>query len=159
MAGRSVFERIGVITIDSRNKALSIAGAAAAKKGRDIKILNMKKVPTVCDYFVISSGTSSTHVRAVADNIEKVMKESGQRLRHSEGSREALWILLDYGDVAAHIFFEETRRFYNLEKLWGDVPQTSFKEESCRKKKIIKRKKNAITKKRKKPSKARSRRK
>lgn len=88
----------------------------------------MRKIPTISDYFVIASGTSTTHVRAIADSIIKNMREAGYRLWHSEGEREALWILLDYGEVVAHIFYDETRRFYGLERLWGDAPQARFKE-------------------------------
>jgi ribosome-associated protein len=83
---------------------------------------------SVCDYFVIASGTSTTHVRAIADNIERRLKEKGQRVWHTEGEREALWVLLDCGDVVVHVFLDQTRRFYDLERLWADAPQTRFKE-------------------------------
>jgi len=107
---------------------LAIAKAASGKKALDIVTINLKKVPSVADYFVISSGTSTTQVKAIADNITKKLKEKREKLWHIEGERESLWILLDYGDVVAHIFYNETRRFYNLERLWGDLPQKHFKE-------------------------------
>lgn len=88
----------------------------------------MRKMPSVCNYFIIASGASITQVNAIADNIVRKMREKGQRLWHSEGEREALWVLLDYGDVVAHVFLEETRRFYDLERLWADAPQERFKE-------------------------------
>jgi ribosome-associated protein len=88
----------------------------------------MRKMSGVCDYFVIASGTSTTHVRAIADNIIRVLKEKGERLRHKEGEREALWVLLDCGDVVAHVFLDETRRFYDLESLWASAPRTRFAE-------------------------------
>ena len=88
----------------------------------------MRKMSNVCDYFVIASGTSTTQVRAIADNIARELKEEGERIRHMEGAREALWILLDCGDVVCHVFLEQTRRFYDLERLWADAPQTRFKE-------------------------------
>lgn len=88
----------------------------------------MRKMPSVSDFFLIASGTSTTQVKAIADNIIKVMREAKQRLWHIEGEREALWILLDYGDVVGHIFYDETRRFYRLERLWADAPQQHFKE-------------------------------
>ena len=88
----------------------------------------MKKMSSVCDWFVIATGTSTTHTRAIADNIVKKLKEKHQKLWHKEGEREASWILLDYGDVVAHIFLEETRRFYSLEKLWSEAPQERYKE-------------------------------
>ena len=107
---------------------MAIAAAASDKKALDTVILDMRKIPSVSDYFVITSGTSTTQAGAIADNIIEKLKSKGERLWHSEGQREALWILLDYGDVVAHIFQEDTRRFYELERLWGDVPIKRFKE-------------------------------
>jgi len=88
----------------------------------------MKKMSSVCNYFVIASGTSTTHVRAISDNIIKKLAERGQKAWHVEGEREASWILLDYGDVVAHIFLEDKREFYSLERLWADAPQEAFAE-------------------------------
>jgi ribosome-associated protein len=105
-----------------------MAKAASDKKALDIVIIDMRKVPGVCDFFVVASGTSTTQVKAVADHIMRKFREARQRLCHAEGEREALWILLDYGDVVGHIFCDETRRFYELERLWGDVPQERFPE-------------------------------
>lgn len=98
------------------------------KKALDIVLINMKKMSNVCGYFVITSGASTTQVRAIADHIIKKLKERKQRLWHSEGAREALWIVLDYSDVVVHVFLDETRRFYDLERLWGDAPQERFEE-------------------------------
>ena len=105
-----------------------IAGAASDKKAIDIITIGMRKMSSVCDYFVIASGTSTTHVRAISDHIERKLKEKGEKLRHIEGQREASWILIDSGDVVSHIFLEETRRFYDLEGLWSDAPQMRFEE-------------------------------
>ena len=105
-----------------------MARAASDKKALDISILDMRKIPSVCDYFLIASGTSTTQVRAISDNITEKLKIKGERVWHAEGEREALWILLDCGDVVAHIFQEDTRRFYELEKLWGDVPVKKIRE-------------------------------
>lgn len=105
-----------------------MAGASSDKKGSDIVIVDMRRMRNVCDYFVISSGRSTTQVVAIADSIEKKMSDKGERLRHKEGSREAMWVLLDYGDVVAHVFLEETRRFYDLERLWSEAPQSRFRE-------------------------------
>ncbi len=107
---------------------MAIAKAASGKKALDIVAIDMRKVPTVCDFFLIASGTSTTQVRAIADNVRKKLREKGERLHHAEGEREAVWILLDYGEVVAHIFNDETRRFYDLEHLWGDLPRKKFKE-------------------------------
>lgn len=83
---------------------------------------------SVCNYFVIASGTSTTHVRAISDNIIKKLAERGEKAWHVEGEREASWILLDYGDVVAHIFLEDKRQFYSLERLWAGAPQEAFSE-------------------------------
>lgn len=112
----------------------------------------MRKVPSVCDFFVISTGTSTTQVRAIADHITHKMKEKGEKLWHVEGEREGSWVLLDFGDVVAHIFLDEMRRFYNLERLWSDCKQTGFGEgvKPAKKKaaarKIVKKKKTAARK-------------
>ncbi len=83
----------------------------------------MRKFPSVSNYFVIASGSSTTQVRAISENIVDRLKAKGERVWHIEGAREALWVLLDCGDVVAHVFLEETRRFYKLEKLWGGAPR------------------------------------
>ena len=119
-----------------------MARAASDKKALDIVIIKMmKKMSSVCDYLVIASGTSTTHVRALSDNIIRELKEKGQSLWHVEGDREASWILLDFGDVVCHLFLEETRAFYNLEGLWGKAKQERFKEQKPKNKKRVIRKK------------------
>ena len=118
-----------------------MARAASDKKALDIVIVKTKKMSSVCDYLVIASGTSTTHVRALSDNITRVLKEKGQSLWHIEGEREASWILLDFGDVVCHLFLEDTRAFYNLEELWGEAPQERFEEPKPKKKKRVIRKK------------------
>ena len=124
-----------------------MAKAASDKKALDIAILDMRKIPSVCDYFLIASGTSTTQVRAISDNIIEKLNEKGERVWHTEGEREALWILLDYGDIVAHIFQEDTRRFYELERLWGDVPVKKFKEEVRKVKRLRKATRTAKAKK------------
>ncbi len=93
------------------------------RKGQDILSLNLKKIPNaVCDVFVLCSGTSSTHVAAIADSVvEMVRKKTGDRPWHKEGFENAEWILLDYVNVVVHIFQDHSRLFYNLEKLWDDA--------------------------------------
>ena len=118
-----------------------MAGAASDKKALDIVIIKMKKMSSVCDYFVVASGTSTTHVRALSDNAIRVLKSKGQSAWHVEGEREASWILLDFGDVVCHLFLEDTRAFYNLEELWGEAPQERFEEQAPKKKKRVIRKK------------------
>ncbi|MCD5401483.1 ribosome silencing factor, partial [candidate division NPL-UPA2 bacterium] len=81
----------------------------------------MKKVATFTDYFLICSADSAIQVQAIARAIQERLEKSGLSIWHLEGYEEGRWILLDYGDVIMHIFLEETRRFYNLEGLWGDA--------------------------------------
>lgn len=97
------------------------AMAAADKKAEDIVILNMEKISLITDHFIICTGTSTPHTKAIADHIEEKLKEEGIRLLHKEGYREGHWILLDFGSCVVHVFREEDRRFYNLERLWGDA--------------------------------------
>ncbi|HEX3030410.1 MAG TPA: ribosome silencing factor [Clostridia bacterium] len=90
------------------------------KKARDISVIDIKNVTIIADYFVICSGNSTTHIKAIADELEFKMAEAGCNFLHKEGYNSARWILLDYGNVVVHIFHEEERSFYNLERLWND---------------------------------------
>lgn len=101
---------------------------ALSKKGFDVKILKLKKLSSVCDYFVICSGSVDIHVKAIADAIEEGLKRKGIYSSHREGSEGARWVLLDYFDVVIHVFNEEAREFYALERLWGDAPVETLNE-------------------------------
>ncbi len=100
------------------------------KKGNDILSLKLADLSnSVSDYFVICHGTSRTHVEALADSVERQVKTKlGFKPWHREGLENAEWILLDYVDVVVHIFQEETRKFYNLEKLWADAEIRTYAE-------------------------------
>lgn len=91
------------------------------KKARDLALIDIAEVSQIADYFIICSGTSSTHVKALADEVEfqtgETAKDAGY---HKEGYGDGTWVLLDYKDVIVHIFYGETRDFYNLEHLWSD---------------------------------------
>ena len=91
------------------------------KLGQDISIINIGKVSSLCDYFVIATASSTRQVKAIADNVQDVLTEEGIEPRAKEGYETQTWILLDYGNVMVHVFNEETRGFYNLEKLWKDA--------------------------------------
>lgn len=92
------------------------------KKGSDVKVIELKTVSAVADYFILCSADSDTQVQAIADNIDKSLRENGIRLWHKEGTTALQWVLLDYVDVVVHVFQKDIRAFYNLEKLWGDAP-------------------------------------
>ncbi len=115
--------------METKQLANKIAQLASDKKAKDILLLNMEGLSFVTDYYVICSATNTTSVQAIADNIEDKLAEEGVFFTHKEGYNDAHWILMDYGDVVAHIFLEEERDFYNLEHLWADAPSEAFVEE------------------------------
>ncbi len=90
------------------------------KKARDIEVIDIEGLTILADYFVICSGTSARHVRTLADAVEEKLEQEGIKKLHSEGYDSAGWILLDYGSVIVHIFREEQRSYYNIERLWSD---------------------------------------
>ena len=92
------------------------------KKGYDVKILDLRKVTSITDYFVICTGDSDTQVKAIADEVDKELRDEGIRSWHTEGYQALNWVLIDFVDVVVHVFKKETREYYNLEKLWGDAP-------------------------------------
>ena len=105
-----------------------ICKAASDKKAKNIIIMNMKGLISSTDYFVICSAATSTQVRAITDNIEEELDKASVHFDHKEGYREGEWILLDYGDVVAHIFRDENREYYALEELWSSAEITSFED-------------------------------
>lgn len=96
------------------------AMALDSKKGLDIKIIKIDSVSILADYMVIAAGASSTQIKALAEEVEYKLDEAGISVSHIEGHRNDSWILLDYVDVIVHVFSEESRDFYDLERLWQD---------------------------------------
>ena len=92
------------------------------KLGQDISIINIGQVSSLCDYFIIATASSSRQVKAIADSVQDAFTEQGIEPRAKEGYDTQTWKLLDYGDIIVHVFDEENREFYNLEKLWKDAP-------------------------------------
>ncbi|HMK60839.1 MAG TPA: ribosome silencing factor [Dissulfurispiraceae bacterium] len=105
------------------------AKAALDKKSKETVILELKDLTVIADYFVICSGTNITQVKAIADHIENELLEVGIRPASIEGRENARWILMDYGDAVVHIFEEETRAYYELDKFWLDAPRVSINNE------------------------------
>ena len=107
--------------MESLDRALAIARALDNQKGIDIQVLRIEDLTILADYFVIASGSSTTQVRALADEVEKAMEKVGVQLGHREGFDAGGWVLLDYSSVIVHIFLPATRDFYSLGRLWEDA--------------------------------------
>lgn len=111
----------------SLEKAKNIAKILDGKKAIDIVGIETKELTVMSDYFIIASGTSNTHVRALADEVDDEMKKLGVEVDHIEG-RATGWILLDYNDVLVHIFQPESRQYYNIERLWNDAARLDLSD-------------------------------
>jgi len=99
-----------------------------SKKAEAIDVIGIKDLTVIADYFVIATGTSTTHTKSLADEVEFQLKESGVIPTRTEGYNGASWILLDYADIVVHIFYKETRDFYSLEKLWADGEKVDIEQ-------------------------------
>ena len=108
--------------VNAKEMALAAAKALDSKKGRDIKVLEIDKITTLADYFVICSGGSNTQINALCDEVEKELDQLGEQPIHREGYRGGTWVLLDYGDFIIHIMHQDAREYYRLERLWRDCP-------------------------------------
>lgn len=115
-------------TMTALDTSSLIAKAADDKKASQILVMDMRKLTTSTDYFIVCSGGSAIQTRAIADNIIEQLDIAGRQFLHREGYKSGEWILLDYGDCVAHIFMQESREFYGLESLWGDAAITKYKE-------------------------------
>ena len=111
-------------------RAVLAARAADDRQGVDTVVLEVGNVLAITEYFVITSASNTRLVRTLADEVEAQLKVlAGASPRRVEGLGEASWVLLDYGDVVVHVFLDETRRFYDLERLWSDVPRLDWRAE------------------------------
>lgn len=108
--------------MNSKLFAKKIADLVFNKKGYDVKIIDLQNIASFADFFVICSADSDTQVKAIADEIDKSLRDEGIKCWHKEGYTALTWILLDYVDVVVHVFKKESREFYNIEKLWADAP-------------------------------------
>lgn len=109
--------------LPSRDLAEAAATLALDRKAADVVILDLREISSVTDYFVLCTGRSDVHVRAIVERIEAGLAEMGERPLAREGVAHGSWALLDYGDVVAHVFQPDTRAFYDLERLWGQAPR------------------------------------
>lgn len=116
---------------DSMEQARCAAEALADIKGKEIVLLDLTHLSTFSDFFVIATGDSHVHMRALADRVRQAMARQGARINHSEGQESKTWILLDFSQVIVHIFSPAARSYYGLEQLWGDAVLTAWSPEKA----------------------------
>ena len=114
--------------LEEKQMIETIIKALDSKRAEDIRLIGIKDLTIVADYFVIANGTSSTQTKALADEVEFQLKQKGVEPTRTEGYQGANWIVLDYGEIVVHVFYKETREFYNLERLWQDGEQIDISE-------------------------------
>ncbi|MDD3693594.1 MAG: ribosome silencing factor [Oscillospiraceae bacterium] len=114
--------------MESKDLARLIIGSLNNHKASNIKIIGIRDLTIIADYFVIAEGTSSTQVKALADYVETELDDHGIKPSRVEGYPSANWILIDYGSVIVHVFYSETRQFYDLERLWKDGQQLELSD-------------------------------
>lgn len=119
-------EKAGVM--ESREVAIAAARAAAAKQATDVVILDVHEVIVITDFFVIATGTSDRQVKTIVDEVEKALRDRGIKPVRREGETEGRWVLLDYVDAVVHVFAQEERDYYSLERLWSDAPRVNWEE-------------------------------
>ncbi|MFC2088621.1 ribosome silencing factor [Calditrichota bacterium] len=107
--------------MESKELSKTITNLALEKKGKQIAVLDLQGLTSMTDYFIIITGDSDTHIKAIADHIIRQLKKKKTKIYHKEGLGSLRWVLLDYVDVIVHIFRGETREFYGLERLWADA--------------------------------------
>jgi ribosome-associated protein len=116
---------------ESRDLAVAAARAAADKKARDIVVLDVRDLIVITDYFVIASGGSDRQVRTVADAVEEALRPHGLKPVRREGVREGQWVLLDFVDFVMHVFRDDERSYYELERLWADAPSVDWEAKAA----------------------------
>ncbi|MFQ5637807.1 MAG: ribosome silencing factor [bacterium] len=114
----------------AKSLAKKVAHHAVEKKAENIILLNLRPLTSMTDFFVICTGSTSTHVKAISDHIIDTLKKEKIRPLHVEGLRNQEWVLVDYVNVVVHIFQPDKREFYSLERLWGDAEMEEIKDES-----------------------------
>ena len=118
--------------MDSRKLALRCRELADDKKAEDIVVLDVRKVSSITDYFVVATGTSEPHLRAIVDEItENLEKKHGVRPRARDGFLQTAWVVLDYFDVIVHVMRGDVREHYKLEDLWGDAPRVRMRRKKA----------------------------
>jgi len=111
---------------ESREAAVAAARSASAKQAEGVAILDVHGLIVITDYFVIASGETERQVRTIVEEVEKALRDLGRKPVRREGETEGRWVLLDYVDVVVHVFAEEEREYYDLERLWRDAPRIDW---------------------------------
>ena len=106
--------------MESKELAQEAVRVLDRKKGKEIRMIGIREISSLADYFVLATGTSSTQVKALADEVQVQLKEKGEAPVRTEGYHSHSWVLIDYGNVVVHVFTTEARRFYDLDRLWQD---------------------------------------
>lgn len=104
---------------------LEAVRAAESKKATAIRVLNLKPVTSFADYFVLCNGANQRQIQAITDEIVRVLRDKGERPNSIEGYDNAEWVLVDYGDMVVHVFSEQSRTYYDLDRLWRDAPEVT----------------------------------
>jgi ribosome-associated protein len=116
--------------LEPEDAVMLAAKAAGERKATDIVALDLRKIASFTEFFLICTGTNPRQVQAISDAVEERLRASGKRPLHTEGYSSAEWILLDYGDFIVHVFSSASRRFYDLERLWRDAERREIKDEA-----------------------------
>ena len=114
--------------MSSKERAILCAREAIRFKALDLVLLDVSRFSSFADFFIICSGKSGRQVQGIADNLENDLKKQGLKPIGTEGKREGHWVLMDYGDVIIHVFYEPVRYFYDLESLWSEAPRIEWEQ-------------------------------
>ena len=114
--------------LNPKELAIAVTKALDEKKGMDIRLLKIDKVSSLADYFLICTGTSNTHVKTLCDYAEYTLENLGETMIGREGHRGNSWELLDFGTIVVHVFTDEARKFYDLERLWADAENVDLRD-------------------------------
>ena len=112
---------------NERDAGIALHKALDAKFAKDIVLMKIGEISPIADYFVIATGSSAPQLQALTQTAEEVLKAHGLELKHTEGVRGGKWVLLDFGSVIVHLFDQESRDYYNLERIWGDAEIIDFR--------------------------------
>ena len=104
----------------SREMAKTACRALSEKKAEDLRVIEISEISPLADYFIIATGSNTNHIQAMVDAVDEALTKEEHQVKQIEGNRNSSWVLMDYGDIIVHIFSQEDRLFYNLEKIWTD---------------------------------------